>query len=103
MRLSVEEALIKYNTDLSHEVLYSEDQLRSVLKEHHIPFKESWGLGKLQMELFEEIVEPKLIGPIFITGYPAEVSPLARPNDENPFVTDRFELFISGREIANGF
>jgi lysyl-tRNA synthetase class 2 len=61
------------------------------------------GAGKLQMELFEKLVEPELRGPIFVTAYPAEVSPLARCNDADAFVTDRFELFITGREIANGF
>ena len=54
-------------------------------------------------KIYEKNVEHQLIDPIFITGYPAEVSPLARPNDANPFITDRFELFIAGREIANGF
>ena len=62
-----------------------------------------FGAGKLQMELFEKTIEPQLKGPIFVTAYPAEVSPLARCNDADPFVTDRFELFITGREIANGF
>jgi lysyl-tRNA synthetase class 2 len=62
-----------------------------------------WGLGKLQMELFEARVEDRLIQPTFITHYPTEVSPLSRRNDDNPDVTDRFELFIGGREIANGF
>ena len=68
-----------------------------------IPFEKSFGLGKLQVEIFEKMVEPRLEGPIFITEYPAEVSPLARRNDEDPFYTDRFELFVAGREIANGF
>ena len=62
-----------------------------------------WGTGKLQMEVFEACVEKRLIQPTFITHYPAEVSPLSRRNDEDPMVTDRFELFIAGREIANGF
>ena len=55
------------------------------------------------IEIFEKTVEPNLEGPIFITQYPAEVSPLARRNDDDPFVTDRFEFFVAGREIANGF
>jgi lysyl-tRNA synthetase, class II len=57
----------------------------------------------VQIEIFEKTVEPNLDGPIFITQYPAEVSPLARRNDHDPFVTDRFEFFVAGREIANGF
>ncbi len=61
------------------------------------------GAGKLQYELFERTVETTLKGPVFVTHYPAEVSPLARCNDSDPFVTDRFELFVGGRELANGF
>ncbi|MEX0622443.1 MAG: amino acid--tRNA ligase-related protein, partial [Saccharospirillum sp.] len=60
-------------------------------------------LGRIQTEIFEETVEEKLRNPVFITAYPAEISPLARRNDDNPEVTDRFEFFIGGREIANGF
>jgi lysyl-tRNA synthetase class 2 len=67
----------------------------------HIP--DYAGLGKIHMELFEHLVEPSLMQPTFVTEFPAEVSPLARANDANPFVTDRFELYIGGQEIANGF
>jgi lysyl-tRNA synthetase class 2 len=68
-----------------------------------IPLKDSYGLGKVQIEIFEKIVEGRLDDPTFITAYPTEVSPLARRNDDNPFITDRFEFFVGGREIANGF
>jgi lysyl-tRNA synthetase class 2 len=68
-----------------------------------IPLKDSFGLGKVQIEIFEKTVEHRLKDPTFITEYPTEVSPLARRNDFNPFVTDRFEFFVGGREIANGF
>ncbi len=68
-----------------------------------IPLQDNWGLGKVQIEIFEKTVEKKLLQPTFITAYPAEVSPLARRNDKDPFVTDRFEFFIGGREMANGF
>jgi lysyl-tRNA synthetase class 2 len=68
-----------------------------------IKVKDNWGRGKIQIEIFEKTVEDQLIQPTFITHYPTEVSPLSRRNDEDPFVTDRFELFIGGREIANGF
>jgi len=61
------------------------------------------GIGLLQLKLFEQTTESKLIQPTFIVAHPTDVSPLARRNDENPAVTDRFELFIAGREIANGF
>jgi lysyl-tRNA synthetase class 2 len=60
-------------------------------------------LGKVQIEIFEKTVEDKLLQPTFITAYPTEVSPLARRNDDDPFVTDRFEFFVGGRELANGF
>ncbi|MFZ5580055.1 MAG: lysine--tRNA ligase [Pseudomonadota bacterium] len=68
-----------------------------------LPIQDHWGVGKLLTEVFEESVEHTLKDPTFITQYPWEVSPLARRNDANPFVTDRFEFFIGGREIANGF
>ena len=68
-----------------------------------IPVKPGYGLGKLQIEIFEKTVEHRLKNPTFITEYPTEVSPLARRCDDNPFVTDRFEFFVGGREIANGF
>ena len=61
------------------------------------------GSGKLLIEIFEKTVEHRLDQPTFITGYPAEVSPLARRNDDDPWLTDRFEFFVGGREIANGF
>ena len=70
---------------------------------HGIEVHVQSGAGRLQYDLFEKTVEPRLRGPVFMTQYPAEVSPLARSNDTDPFVTDRFELFIGGREIANGF
>ena len=79
------------------------DHLRGVLVEKQIAVEDHWGLGRLQMEVFEALVEGRLEQPTYITEYPAEVSPLARRNDCNPDVTDRFELFIGGREYANGF
>ena len=60
-------------------------------------------MGKIQIEIFEATAEHRLEQPTFITAYPTEVSPLARRNDDNPFITDRFEFFVGGREIANGF
>ncbi|HHJ99154.1 MAG TPA: lysine--tRNA ligase [Actinobacteria bacterium] len=70
---------------------------------HQVPIDSSWGPGKLLTELFEKLVEHTLIQPTFVTGYPAEVSPLARRNDADPAITDRFELMITGREFANAF
>jgi lysyl-tRNA synthetase class 2 len=77
--------------------------LRDVCKRHGIEPHRDDGAGKLQLSLFEKVVEPTLDGPVFVTQYPAEVSPLARKNDADPFLTDRYELFIAGREFANGF
>jgi lysyl-tRNA synthetase class 2 len=68
-----------------------------------VEIKPSYGLGKVQIEIFEKTVEHELKDPTFITAYPTEVSPLARRNDDDPSVTDRFEFFVGGREIANGF
>ena len=76
---------------------------KKTAKKLEIPVQESYGLGKIQVEIFEKTVEHVLKQPTFITEYPAETSPLARRNDKDPTVTDRFELFIAGREIANGF
>jgi lysyl-tRNA synthetase class 2 len=71
--------------------------------ECQINLTERDGHGQILTKIFDHLVEPKLIRPTFIIGYPTEVSPLSRRNDENPHITDRFELFIGGREIANGF
>ena len=79
------------------------DKIITYLKEKNITVKPGMNLGQLQGELFDEFVEEKLIDPTFITEYPVEISPLARRNDTNPDITERFELFIAGREIANAF
>ncbi|MEJ2317550.1 MAG: lysine--tRNA ligase, partial [Gammaproteobacteria bacterium] len=76
---------------------------RAIAEQLGIPLKDTYGLGKVQIEIFEKTVEHRLMDPTFITAYPTEVSPLARRNDADPFVTDRFEFFVGGREIANGF
>jgi lysyl-tRNA synthetase class 2 len=102
-RLSVFDAILKYNPDLTPADIDNLDAARAVLAKLGIQAKPSWGLGKVQIEIFEATAEEKLEQPTFITDYPTEVSPLARRNDDDPFVTDRFEFFIAGREIANGF
>ncbi len=102
-RITVFDSILQFNPDLKAEDISSEASAREVAQRLGIPLKENWGLGKLQIEIFEKTVEHKLVQPTFITQYPAEVSPLARRNDDNPFVTDRFEFFVGGREIANGF
>lgn len=102
-RLSVFDSILKYNPTISAEALADEEGAREIAEHLDIPLKDIWGLGKVQIEIFEKTVEHRLEQPTFITQYPTEVSPLARRNDENPFVTDRFEFFVGGREIANGF
>jgi lysyl-tRNA synthetase class 2 len=102
-RMSMSEALIKFNSSISEEDLADFDRAKALAEKSGIKVESSWGLGKLVMELFEELVEAKIEQPVFITAHPTEVSPLARRSDEDPEVTDRFELFVMGKEIANGF
>lgn len=102
-RLSVFDSILHYNPELKAENIDSLDSAKAVAKDLGIPLKDSWGLGKIQIEIFDKTVEHRLEQPTFITRYPTEVSPLARRNDDDPFVTDRFEFFVGGREIANGF
>ena len=102
-RMTVEEAIEKYNPDFDMSKVRDRDYLVAYCERIGVQVKDNYGPGKLQTEIFDETGEAQLREPTFITQYPAEVSPLARKNDEDPFVTDRFELFIAGREIANGF
>ncbi len=101
--MTVFDSILIFNPQLLAEDINNPDSARVVAKNLDIPLKDSWGLGKVQIEIFEKTVESRLDKPTFITEYPTEVSPLARRNDSNPFVTDRFEFFVGGREIANGF
>ena len=103
VRLSVYDSILKYNPDLTEADLNDVDKARAIAKKAGAKVLGHEGLGKLQVMIFEELVESKLEQPHFITEYPFEVSPLARRNDDNPNVTDRFELFIGGREIANAY
>ncbi len=102
-RMSVFDSILHYNPDINDDQINTIESARSLATSLGIPLKDSWGLGKVQIEIFEKTVEHRLMDPTFITEYPTEVSPLARRNDQNPFVTDRFEFFVGGREIANGF
>ncbi|MEE3110994.1 MAG: lysine--tRNA ligase, partial [Pseudomonadota bacterium] len=102
-RLTLRQAILDHGDGITDAELDTLDAARAAAEKLGIKVKESWGLGKVQTEIFEEVAEHKLDQPTFITEYPAEVSPLARRNDANPFVTDRFEFFVGGREIANGF
>lgn len=102
-RMTVKDSILHFNPDLKAEQLDSIEAAREVAQGLGIPLKDSYGLGKVQIEIFEKTVEHLLMQPTFITAYPTEVSPLARRSDNDPFVTDRFEFFVGGREIANGF
>jgi lysyl-tRNA synthetase class 2 len=102
-RLTVEEAILEHNPGFDALKIRDRDYLVAWCEKLGAPVKDGYGEGKLQTEIFDDTCEAKLREPTFITQYPAEVSPLARKNDADPFVTDRFELFIAGREIANGF
>ncbi len=103
IRLSIFDSILQYNPNLSAGDIDNIDSAKKVATDLGIPLKGLWGLGKIQIEIFEKTVEHLLEQPTFITEYPTEVSPLARRNDNNSFVTDRFEFFVGGREIANGF
>jgi lysyl-tRNA synthetase class 2 len=102
-RMSVFDSILHFNPDITAEALSDIDKARKVAESLDVYIKDAYGLGKIQIEIFEKTVEHRLQDPTFITEYPTEVSPLARRNDENPFVSDRFEFFVGGREIANGF
>ncbi len=102
-RMTIKESILHFNPDISAAELEDMDKATAIAQRLAIPLKDSYGLGKVQIEIFEKTVEHRLMNPTFITAYPTEVSPLARRNDADPFVTDRFEFFVGGREIANGF
>jgi len=102
-RQTLEQAILEHNEQLDADRVRDTEYLRGVCDQLSIPFEEHYGPGKLQLEIFEKTVEDKLVQPTFITAYPAEVSPLARCNDQDFFITDRFELFAAGLELANGF
>lgn len=102
-RMSVREAVIRFNPELDASRLSETAYLLDCAKRLGIQPMPGWGSGKLLLEIFEKTAEHQLIEPTFITEYPTEVSPLARRNDDNPDVTDRFEFFVAGRELANGF
>ncbi len=102
-RLTMAEAIQKHNANYADSALDDCDYLRDELRKLKVEVFDTDGVGMLQLKLFEETTESKLIQPTFIVSHPTDVSPLARSNDQNPDITDRFELFIAGREIANGF
>ncbi len=102
-RVTIEELLVEHNPGLDPLSLRDAAYLRRVLEERGIAHTPGDGPGKLQIELFDKTCEQALVQPTFVYAYPTEVSPLSRCNEQDPFVTDRFEFFIAGRELANGF
>ena len=102
-RQSVAEAVLAANAEISADQLRDVELMRAHCQRLGVHTQPDWGWGRLLMEIFDQTVESHLIQPTFITGYPTEVSPLSRRNDDDPDLSDRFELFIAGREIANGF
>jgi len=102
-RLSVEDAILGINPDFDRARIRDREYLRTYAGQCGVRVEDNFGSGKLQIEIFDKTCEAQLRQPTFVTAYPTEVSPLSRRNDEDPFVTDRFELFIAGRELANGF
>jgi lysyl-tRNA synthetase class 2 len=103
IRMTVFDSILHYNAEITAQQLADDSAARDIARGLGIELKASWGLGKVQIEIFEKTVEHLLDQPTFITAYPTEVSPLARRSDDDPFVTDRFEFFVGGRELANGF
>jgi len=102
-RMTVTEGVCKFCPDIATDALQDRNALAAIAESYGVKVTPEMGKGKLLMEIFEEKVEPRLSAPTFVTAYPTEVSPLARRNDNDPEVTDRFELIIGGRELANGF
>ena len=100
---SIEDLLIEEFKELDSKNVRQLDALEKILINLGIKKDESWGIGKVQLELFEQKIESKLLNPTFVIDYPVEVSPLSRRKDSDEFLADRFELFIAGKEIANGF
>ncbi len=102
-RLTIPDAILQYHPTLRIEQIQTVPGCRAILDQMGFAYQPTDEVGKLQMILFEETVEHQLIQPTFVTAYPTVVSPLARASTADPEVTDRFELFIAGRELANGF
>ncbi|MEO5573235.1 MAG: lysine--tRNA ligase [Gammaproteobacteria bacterium] len=102
-RITVKDSILRFNPQLTAADLDTPEAARRAAIDLRIPLKDNYGLGKIQIEIFEKTVEHCLKDPTFITAYPTEVSPLARCNVDDPSLTDRFEFFVGGREIANGF
>ncbi|CAL4322575.1 lysine--tRNA ligase [Buchnera aphidicola] len=101
--LTIKDAILHYNPKIKHSDLLNISEVQKLLYHHNIPIKKNWSLEKMIIKIFEHTTENKIIEPTFITEYPTETSPLARKNDFNKNLVDRFEFFIGGLEIGNGF
>ena len=102
-RVTLEDSVLAHNPNLDVNLLRDKDYLTKACADLGIEVQTNYGSGKLLLEIFEKTVEQNLAQPTFITDYPKEVSPLSRGNDEDPWLVDRFEFFVAGRELANGF
>ena len=102
-RMTVKESILHFNPDITAETLQDETAAREAATALGASLEDGHGLGKVWIEIFEKTVEHNLVEPTFITAFPVEVSPLSRRSDADPFVADRFEFFVAGREMANGF
>ena len=100
---TLSELVLSHNKDLTESDISDEKKLANFLSNKKIKVEKNWGAGRMLLEVFEETVESELIDPTFVTEYPVEVSPLSRRNEDKPDFADRFELFIGGKEFANGF
>jgi lysyl-tRNA synthetase class 2 len=100
---TLSDLVLEFNKELSKDDLSDKKKLQNILTSNKVKVEKNWGIGRILLEVFEATVEGKLIDPTFVTEYPVEVSPLSRRNEENPDYADRFELFIGGKEFANGF
>ena len=100
---TIHDLVLEFNKELSQADLSDLKKLQNYSDTIKLTYKDSWGVGQILLQIFEKTVESKLIQPTFVTEYPVEVSPLSRRNNKNPSIADRFELFIGGKEIANGF
>ena len=102
-RVTLKDSIIEYSNDIDKESIDNKDKLINFCNSIKLDVSNYSSLGEIHFAIFEKIVEPNLVDPTFITEYPIEVSPLARLNNDNPLIADRFEFFIMGKEIANGF
>ncbi len=102
-RMTLKEAILRFNAGIETSELEALEPATEIARHLEIPVPSHYGLGKVLYEIFEKTAEASLKNPTFVTDFPVEVSPLSRHSDRDPFVTERFELFVAGREIANGF